>query len=84
MKIKKDIAVSDSGFVFNPATGDSFSVNPIGMEIIKLMKEGKNLKEVSSFVTDNYNVEEKTIEKDLQDFIEMLQHYSIKEENEIA
>jgi hypothetical protein len=84
MKIKKDIAVSDSGFVFNPATGDSFSVNPIGMEIIKLMKEGKNLKEISSYIFDNYNVEEKTIEKDLQDFNEMLQHYSIKEENGIA
>lgn len=81
MDIKKDVAVSDSGFVFNPATGDSFSVNPIGMEIIKLMKDGKSMDEINNHVIENYNVEQKTIEKDLYDFIEMLKHYSLKEEN---
>ncbi len=81
MKIKQDVAVSDSGFVFNPTTGDSFSVNPIGMEIIKLMKEGKSMEEINKSVLENYNVEEKTIEKDLYDFIEMLGHYSLREEN---
>ena len=82
MNIKKDVAVSDSGFVFNPATGDSFSVNPIGMEIIRLMKEGKSTDEISNFVYENYNVELTTIEKDIQDFTEMLGHYSLSEENE--
>ena len=33
MKIKTNIALSDSGFLFNPSTGDSYSVNPIGQEI---------------------------------------------------
>ena len=35
MKLKKNIATSESGFVFNPSTGDSFSLNTIGAEILK-------------------------------------------------
>ncbi len=31
MNVKKDIAISDSGFVFDPTTGESYSVNPIGV-----------------------------------------------------
>ena len=35
MRLKKNIAVSDSGFVFNPTTGDSYSLNPVGKEILQ-------------------------------------------------
>jgi hypothetical protein len=82
MKIKKNVAVSDSGFVFNPTTGDSFSVNPIGMEIISMMKDGKSHDEIIESILARYEAEKDTAEKDLQDFIEMLGHYALKEENE--
>ena len=39
--LKKNIAVSESGFVFNPTSGDSFSLNTVGTEILKLMKDGR-------------------------------------------
>lgn len=84
MDIKKDVAVSDSGFVFNPTTGESYSVNPIGMEIIKMMKLGKTTEEISKTILEQYNVEETTVDKDLNDFFEMLNHYSLKEENGTA
>ena len=42
MQINKNIAISDSGFVFNPSTGDSFSTNQVGLEIIRLLKENKS------------------------------------------
>jgi hypothetical protein len=43
MRIKKNIAISESGFIFNPAVGDSYSTNPIGAEIIKMLKESKSV-----------------------------------------
>ena len=46
MKIKKNIAVSDSGFIFNPDTGESFTANPIGLEILDMVKEGMEFEEV--------------------------------------
>lgn len=37
VKIKKNIAISDSGFVFDPGSGDSYSMNLFykGLKLIK-------------------------------------------------
>ena len=72
MKLKKNIALSDSGFVFNPSTGDSFSTNPIGMEIVKMLKDGKSTDEVKSHILKTYLTDDVAFEKDLYDFISML------------
>lgn len=77
MEINKNIAISDSGFVFNPSTGDSFSTNQIGVEIINLLKEGKEISEVLNEVTSKYNVEKSNLEKDLGDFFSMLTSFQI-------
>ena len=72
MKIKRNIALSDSGFVFDPSTGDSFSTNPIGLEIIKMLKEGKTPDEIKQAAVKKYMTDEVTFEKDYYDFIKML------------
>jgi len=79
--MRKNIAVSDSGFIFNPGTGDSFSTNPIGMEIIALMKEEKDIEAIKSVITEKYNVDDATFEKDYFDFLNMLQSYQLTEHN---
>lgn len=79
MRIKKNIALSDSGFIFNPGTGESFSVNPIGVEMLKMIKEGKSDEQIKSAVTDQYQVDEATFERDFNDFISMMKHYSLTE-----
>ena len=81
MKMRKNIAVSDSGFIFNPGTGDSFSTNPIGMEIISLMKEDKELEIIKKVITEKYNVDDATFEKGYNDFLNMLQNYQLTEHN---
>lgn len=77
MNIKNDIAISDSGFVFNPATGESFTVNPIGAKIIQLIREKKSSEETVKFITEQYNIDDKSAENDLNDFISMLKQYEI-------
>jgi len=72
IRIKGNIAVSDSGFVFDPATGDSFSINPIGVEIIRLMKDIKDEAEIIRLIAEKYDADERTIEKDLYDFVNLL------------
>ena len=79
MKIKQNIAISESGWLFNPDTGESFSVNPIGIEFINLMKEGKSMEEITQIMTEKYNVEEPTLEKDLYDFKGMLRSQGLTE-----
>ena len=77
MKVKKNIAISDSGFLFNPSTGDSYSVNPIGQEIISLLKEGKSESQVKAHILNEYMTDHDAVEKDLYDFKNMLEHYKI-------
>ena len=82
MNIKSDIALSDSGFVFNPASGESYTVNPIGVEIIQLLKDGKSIAEVSELILKNYNTDFTTVDKDLNDFMVMLKQYSLIDNND--
>jgi hypothetical protein len=82
MKLNKNIAVSDTGFIFNPLSGDSFSTNPIGQEIIRLMKEQKSKGEIIKALAQKYNAEESTLEKDLEDFFQMLLSYQLTQDHD--
>ena len=82
MSIKKNIALSDTGFVFNPSSGDSFSTNPIGMEIIKMLKDGKSNNDIKNYVVKTYMTDEVSFEKDLYDFINMLTKMNLMDADE--
>ena len=82
MKIKKKLAISESGFVFDPQTGESFSLNETGAEILTMLKEGKSSDEIKKYYVDNYQVDENTFERAFLDFSSMLKFYNIYDENE--
>lgn len=77
MKLIPNIALSDTGFVFNPSTGDSFSVNPIGLGVLKDLKDNKSINEISERILSEFNTDETTVEKDLYDFIAMLKQMQL-------
>jgi hypothetical protein len=77
MKLKKNIATSEAGLIFNPGTGDSFSVNNIGIEILALLKDDKSHQEIISYISSRYDVERKQIEKDMDDFVSQLTDYNL-------
>ncbi len=77
MTIKKNIATSEEGFVFNPGTGDSFSTNTIGGDIIALLKENKPSAEIIELICTKYDVDKDQFEKDLDDFETQLKDYGI-------
>lgn len=79
MKINHNLAVSETGFLFNPGTGESFTVNPIGAEIIEMLRKGITHEQMFDAITDLYHVERNAFEKDLNDFIEMLKTYALLE-----
>ena len=77
ISLKKNIAISESGFVFNPTTGDSFSLNSVGTDILKLLKDGKSESEVKTTVRTWYDVDAETFDKDYYDFLKMLGPYKL-------
>jgi hypothetical protein len=77
MKLKKNIATSEAGLIFNPGTGDSFSVNGIGSEILLLLKENKSQQEIIDFVSAKYDADKNQLERDMDDFVAQLTDYNL-------
>ena len=77
MTLKKNIATSEEGFIFNPGTGDSFSTNPIGVDILKFLKEYDTTAEIIDKICIKYDVDRSQFEKDLDDFHAQMKDYNI-------
>jgi PqqD family protein of HPr-rel-A system len=72
------LALNDEGFVFDPATGDSFLVNRCGMLILRSLGEGKNDKDVFNALREEYEVAEEDAERDVADFRGQLKSLGIE------
>jgi len=79
MKLKSNIAISDSGFLLNPSTGESFSLNPMGVSMLKMLNEGKEYSEIESIILDEYDTSKSNFDKDFQDFIGVLNQLNLME-----
>jgi hypothetical protein len=80
MQIKDNIALSENGFVFNPTTGDSFTMNNTGKEVLTLIKEGKNINQIADMMTEKYHIDRIILERYLDDFMNDLRANSLMEE----
>ena len=82
MRLKRNIAISESGFLFDPTGGESYSLNEQGLEIINLLKEKKSIEEIAVFMTDNYDIASDDFEKYYFDFLGMLKQYKLLEDDD--
>lgn len=82
MKVNRNLAISENGFVFNPTTGDSFSVNELGGLIINEIKAGKSKSEIIETISQEFNAEKSTIEKDFNEYLNVLTNHQLIEIND--
>ena len=80
MKIRDNIAISETGFVFDPTTGDSFTLNETARKVISSIKEGKTIEQTSKELKEIYDVDNTTLERYLFDFIYDLRANKLLEE----
>ncbi len=80
MKLKRNIAVSESGFLFDPTSGESYSLNEQGTEILNLLKEKKSDTEITGYMTDTYDISQDEFEKYYLDFVGMLRQFKLLED----
>ena len=81
IKINSNIAISDTGFIFNPANGESFSTNPIGIEFFNLIKQEKPQEEIFETMLEKYNTDKNTLEKDYNDFVQTLNQFQLLDQD---
>lgn len=77
MKLKANIATSENGFIFNPATGDSFTSNGIAAEILTYMKAGESQAEIKQKILDRYEVELCQLDRDWDDYMLQLKEANL-------
>ena len=82
VKIKKDIAVSETGFLFDPNTGESFNLNKTGQFIFKLLAENKKQSDIEAIVLEKYDIEGRIFQRYLDEFVMMLKQFNLIEKEE--
>lgn len=76
-KVPDSLAVSDSGFLFLASTGETFTLNAIGKEIFTMLKEGTSTEQIRENLLAEYDVDAKTLERDVDDFFGHLTHLKL-------
>lgn len=78
--VPKNLAVSESGFLFMANTGETFTLNETGKKILSMFQAGEDLPKIIGEVCNSYDTERNQVEKDIYDFVIQLKKYSIVKE----
>lgn len=71
------MAINDTGFAFDPMSGESFTLNETAVEIIKALKAGKSEREIAEELSAVYEVEALDGLTDILDFIKQLKMFRL-------
>ena len=69
----KDLAISDTGFLFDPYSGSTFTVNATGRVIFEGLKEAEGREQIVAALTDAFaTTPEDDLQRDLDEFVHLL------------
>ncbi len=69
------LAVSESGFLFDPETGQSFTLNQSGLSTLNQLKRGASVAETADFLAENYMVSQEVALSSVEAFLLQLGRY---------
>jgi hypothetical protein len=68
----KDLAISESGFLFDPYSGATFTLNNTGKFILQLLQEGKGIEDIESALRERFAVVDDDLRSDIYEFVNLL------------
>jgi len=71
------LALNDSGFAFDPMSGESFTLNKTAIFIIKALNENKSERDIADALSAQYEVETLDGFTDVLDFIKQLKNFRL-------
>ncbi|MBL1278123.1 MAG: PqqD family protein [Ectothiorhodospiraceae bacterium] len=74
-KYLQHLAISENGFVFDPSTGKSFTVNETGVELLKLFLQENNIDVIVNEQHKKYKTDSREIERDILEFASSLNRH---------
>jgi len=73
--LSQRLILSESGFVFDPVTGNSLTVNATGMAILRQLRQDSNVKRAIFALQKHFNVISRVAERDVIEFTNLLCKY---------
>lgn len=73
----QDLAVSDRGFVFDPTTGATFTVNETAAEILRALMANADRAAVRAALEDRFDVRGFDLDRDLGEFVLQLREHGL-------
>jgi hypothetical protein len=68
------LALSDNGFVFDPVTGNSYTVNGSGLAILRRLQHETDLGSIVASLREEFKVDELDAERDVIEFANQLRN----------
>lgn len=70
----QDLALSESGFVFDPFTGATFTANPTGLLVLQGLRDGLSRSQIVERLRQQFSVDGifEQVESDVGDFVRLL------------
>ncbi|MGB5373694.1 MAG: PqqD family protein [Polyangiales bacterium] len=73
----KDLAVSETGFVFDPYSGATFSLNASALCLLGGLKEGLGPDELIARLEESFDVTDADLSRDIDEFLELLRYNGV-------
>jgi len=73
----KDLAVSETGFVFDPYSGATFSLNASALCLLRGLKEGLGPDELIARLEESFDVTDADLSRDIDEFLELLRYNGV-------
>ncbi len=80
VNFKSEVTLSESGFLFDHSSGLTYTLNPTGQFIFRALQNGKGGQKILSQIMDEFDVDDNTARKDLDDFIQQLKEFGLIEQ----
>jgi len=73
----RDLAVSETGFVFDPYSGATFSLNASALCLLRGLKEGLDREELLARLEELFDVTDADLSRDIDEFLELLRYNGV-------
>lgn len=75
----KDLAISDSGFVFDPFSGGTFTLNETGRVVVGALREGLSESQIVERLRSGFEGVTPKVEEDVRDFLRTMAEYGLSD-----
>jgi hypothetical protein len=72
-----ELAISRSGFVFDPHSGATFTLNRTGLEIVDALKQGATCAQISALLRETYADVPPGLDHDVKAFVRELRQQGL-------